>query len=240
MPVLNPCAERRRLPPTQGNHPRADHRLDHHVLVAVVAVAAQPWKKFDGQEAGLAQILQNVTGSAWPGTVIAAGATSPSSASPWSPSTGGPASSSRCPATAWFRRCSQGQPQNPDTRQRHHRGSRRGGPARRARPALKAGRPDQYRHADGLLRGLRCRDHPATHSARPARGFRVPFYPWVPIASIIFSLLVVIGLPVITFVIFGVWVAAWLVFDLPYGIKHSRLGRQPDEDAPLPQLSGRP
>jgi APA family basic amino acid/polyamine antiporter len=47
-----------------------------YVLVAVVAVAAQPWKKFDGQESGLAQILQNVTGSTWPGTVIAVGAKS--------------------------------------------------------------------------------------------------------------------------------------------------------------------
>lgn len=72
------------------------------------------------------------------------------------------------------------------------------------------------------------------------RGFRVPFYPWVPIASIVFDVLVVIGLPVITFVIFGLWVAAWLAFYLFYGIKHSRLGRQPDEDAPLLQLSGRP
>ena len=72
------------------------------------------------------------------------------------------------------------------------------------------------------------------------RGFRVPFYPWVPIASIIFSLLVVIGLPVITFVIFGVWVVAWLAFYLLYGIRHSRLGRQPDEGTAPRQLSGRP
>ena len=45
-----------------------------YLLVAVVAVAAQPCKRFEGQEAGLAQILQDVTGSSWPGTVIAAGA----------------------------------------------------------------------------------------------------------------------------------------------------------------------
>ena len=65
------------------------------------------------------------------------------------------------------------------------------------------------------------------------RGFRVPFYPWVPIASIIFSMLVVIGLPTITFVIFGLWVSVWLAFYFLYGIKHSRLGRRPDEDALL-------
>ena len=45
-----------------------------YVLVAVVAVAAQKYTDFEGQEAGLAAILEEVTGSTWPGTVLAAGA----------------------------------------------------------------------------------------------------------------------------------------------------------------------
>ena len=45
-----------------------------YILVAVVAVAAQPAAEFEGQEAGLAAILEDVTGSTWPGTVLAAGA----------------------------------------------------------------------------------------------------------------------------------------------------------------------
>jgi APA family basic amino acid/polyamine antiporter len=45
-----------------------------YVLVSIVAVAAQPAAEFDGQEAGLAAILEDVTGSTWPGTMIAAGA----------------------------------------------------------------------------------------------------------------------------------------------------------------------
>ena len=45
-----------------------------YILVAVVAVAAQPYTEFEGQEAGLAAILENVTGASWPGTVLAAGA----------------------------------------------------------------------------------------------------------------------------------------------------------------------
>jgi len=45
-----------------------------YVLLALTAVAAQPWTEFDGQEAGLAQILENIVGSPWPGTVVAAGA----------------------------------------------------------------------------------------------------------------------------------------------------------------------
>ena len=45
-----------------------------YILVTVVAVAAQPAAEFDGQEAGLAAILEDVTGSSWPATVLAAGA----------------------------------------------------------------------------------------------------------------------------------------------------------------------
>ena len=45
-----------------------------YVLVALVGVAAQSTEKFDGQEAGLSQILEDVVGASWPGTVIAAGA----------------------------------------------------------------------------------------------------------------------------------------------------------------------
>jgi APA family basic amino acid/polyamine antiporter len=45
-----------------------------YVLTALVGVAAQSTEKFEGQEAGLAQILENVVGSSWPGTVLAAGA----------------------------------------------------------------------------------------------------------------------------------------------------------------------
>lgn len=45
-----------------------------YILVALTAVAAQNWKDFEGQEAGLARILENIVGAKWPGTVLAAGA----------------------------------------------------------------------------------------------------------------------------------------------------------------------
>jgi basic amino acid/polyamine antiporter, APA family len=45
-----------------------------YILVSAVAVAAQPTSAFEGQEAGLSAILENITGSTWPGTMIAAGA----------------------------------------------------------------------------------------------------------------------------------------------------------------------
>ncbi|QWF83638.1 amino acid permease [Amycolatopsis sp. CA-230715] len=45
-----------------------------YILVAVAAIGAQEWQKFDGQEAGLAVILQNLTGQSWPGEVLSLGA----------------------------------------------------------------------------------------------------------------------------------------------------------------------
>jgi APA family basic amino acid/polyamine antiporter len=45
-----------------------------YMLVAVAALGAQPAHMFEGQEAGLAVILQNVSGKAWPALVLSAGA----------------------------------------------------------------------------------------------------------------------------------------------------------------------
>src|SRR5262249_39244645 len=45
-----------------------------YVLVTVVAVGAQPFTQFEGQDAGLAAILEQVTGATWPAPVLAAGA----------------------------------------------------------------------------------------------------------------------------------------------------------------------
>ncbi|MFC4617029.1 APC family permease [Cellulomonas algicola] len=48
-----------------------------YLLVAVSAIGAQPWQDFGDREqaeAGLARLLQDVTGSTWPGTVLSAGA----------------------------------------------------------------------------------------------------------------------------------------------------------------------
>ncbi|WP_314325167.1 amino acid permease [Paenarthrobacter ilicis] len=42
-----------------------------YIAVAVVAIGAQETQAFEGQEAGLAAILQTVTNASWPGTVLA-------------------------------------------------------------------------------------------------------------------------------------------------------------------------
>lgn len=44
-----------------------------YVLVAIAGVGAQRWQEFEGQEAGLAAILGQVTGAGWPAVVLAAG-----------------------------------------------------------------------------------------------------------------------------------------------------------------------
>ncbi|MDY0809924.1 APC family permease [Kitasatospora purpeofusca] len=45
-----------------------------YILVALAGIGAQPWQRFDGQEAGLAQILQDITGQSWPAILFAIGA----------------------------------------------------------------------------------------------------------------------------------------------------------------------
>jgi basic amino acid/polyamine antiporter, APA family len=45
-----------------------------YLLVAFAAVGAQPAHMFEGQQAGLSVILQNVTGKSWPALVLSAGA----------------------------------------------------------------------------------------------------------------------------------------------------------------------
>ena len=45
-----------------------------YMLVAVAAIGAQPAHMFEGQQAGLSVILENVTGKAWPALVLSAGA----------------------------------------------------------------------------------------------------------------------------------------------------------------------
>jgi basic amino acid/polyamine antiporter, APA family len=197
-----------------------------YILVAIVAVAAQPWEDFEGQDAGLAQILQDVTGSTWPGTMVAAGAIIsifsvtlvvlygqtrilfamgrdgmlPPLFSKINHSTLTPVNNTVIVAVA---------------------------------VAVLAGLVPLSRLADltsiGTLAAFTVVSAAVIILRRTEpdlpRGFRVPLYPFVPLASIAFCIVVIVGLPGITFVVFAVWVAAMLVFYFSYGIKHSRLER---------------
>jgi amino acid transporter len=195
-----------------------------YILVAIVAVAAQPWQEFEGQDAGLAQILQDVTGSEWPGTMVAAGAIIsifsvtlvvlygqtrilfamgrdgmlPPLFSKINHATLTPVNNTIIVSVA---------------------------------VALLAGLVPLSQLADltsiGTLAAFTVVSAAVIILRRTEpdlpRGFHVPLYPFVPLASIAFCIFVIVGLPLITFVVFAVWVAAMLVFYFVYGINHSRL-----------------
>ena len=55
------------------------------------------------------------------------------------------------------------------------------------------------------------------------RAFRTPGVPWVPVASILVSLWLMMNLPTATWVRFGIWLAVGLVVYAGYGRRHSRL-----------------
>jgi APA family basic amino acid/polyamine antiporter len=57
------------------------------------------------------------------------------------------------------------------------------------------------------------------------RGFRVPLFPFVPIASVLFCLYLMIGLPVTTHLLFLLWVAAALVLYFGFSLRNSALAR---------------
>jgi APA family basic amino acid/polyamine antiporter len=58
------------------------------------------------------------------------------------------------------------------------------------------------------------------------RGFRVPGSPWLPIISILFCLVLMMGLPLQTWVRFFVWLLIGLAIYFPFGRKHSLLGKE--------------
>jgi APA family basic amino acid/polyamine antiporter len=64
-----------------------------------------------------------------------------------------------------------------------------------------------------------------TQPERP-RGFRCPGSPWTPIISIVFCLVLMMGLPLETWVRFFVWLVIGLAIYFPFGRKHSTLAKE--------------
>ena len=60
------------------------------------------------------------------------------------------------------------------------------------------------------------------------RSFRAPLYPLTPVLGVFFCLYVMRGLRPVTWMVFGLWIAAGLVFYFAYSRRHSRL-RRPEE-----------
>jgi APA family basic amino acid/polyamine antiporter len=57
------------------------------------------------------------------------------------------------------------------------------------------------------------------------RGFRVPFYPVVPILSAAFAIYIMTGLPLTTFALFAVWLGVAAIIYFTYSARNSRLAR---------------
>jgi APA family basic amino acid/polyamine antiporter len=58
------------------------------------------------------------------------------------------------------------------------------------------------------------------------RPFRAPLVPLTPIISIAACLYLMLQLPTLTWIRFGIWLGLGLLIYLFYGIRHSRLGRR--------------
>ena len=69
------------------------------------------------------------------------------------------------------------------------------------------------------------------------RGFRVPFVPWFPLISVVFCIVLMLGLPVITWLRFLIWLAIGMVIYYFYSRHHSEFAARRRE-APAELGSG--
>ncbi len=197
-----------------------------YVLVAVVAVAAQASGDFEGQEAGLSAILEAVTGSSWPATVLAAGAVI--------------SIFSVTLVTLYGQtRILFAMSRDGMIPEFFHRVNRRTlTPVRNTflvacAVALLAGLIPINFLAEMTSIGtlvaflvvsvgvilLRQREPDLR------RGFKVPGYPVTPLLAIAGCLWIIVNLRLVTIVVFLVWTTVVLIWYFSYGIRHSHLGR---------------
>ena len=66
-----------------------------------------------------------------------------------------------------------------------------------------------------------------THATRP-RPFRVPLVPLVPLLGVFFCFVLMLSLPLLTWIRFFIWLAVGLLIYFFYGVSHSRLGQGED------------
>jgi APA family basic amino acid/polyamine antiporter len=199
-----------------------------YMLVAFAAMGAQPASKFAGQEAGLAVILQNVTGKTWPALVLAAGAVisvfSVTLVTIYGQTRILYAISKDGLISKSFQKV------NPRT----------ASPVQNTLivclvVGLVAGFVDATFLWDMVSMGtltafivvslaVPVLRHKQRHN--PTAGFRVPFGPYVvPGLSISACLYLMFGLSLTTYTIFAIWMAAAVITYFLYGIRNSRLNQ---------------
>ena len=212
-----------------------------YVLVALVGVGAQKWTLFQGQDAGLAAILQNVTGASWPGALLSAGAVIsivsvtlvviygqtrilysmgrdgmlPPVFRRISPRTGTPVANTVI-VGAFIAVLAAVVPLD------------------KLMDLTSMGTLVAFAVVSVGVIVLRRREPDLD------RGFRVPGYPVVPLLSVAFCGYLIYGLPLNTFVLFGIWVVLALLVYVAYSRTHSRLHRQSQPDrSPVRSAAGR-
>ncbi|MEV1292400.1 amino acid permease [Pseudonocardia sp. NPDC049635] len=202
--------------------------ITFYVLVAVSAVGTQPWQDFEGQsEAGLSQILNNVTGSAVWGTVLAVGAV---------------VSIFSVTLVVLY-----GQ-----TRILFAMGRDGMLPPLFSRVSPRTRTPVQNTVVVCVVVALLAAFVPLDHLVDLVsigtltafivvsvgvivlrrrepdlpRGFTVPGYPVVPILSVLVCGYILLSLHWVTWLVFAAWVALFLLFYAGYGRRHSALARE--------------
>lgn len=195
-----------------------------YVLVALAGTGAQPWGSFAGQDAGLAVILRNITGATWPSLLL---------------STGAVVSIFSVTLVVIY-----GQ-----TRILFAMGRDGMLPPLFYRVDPHTMTPVQNTIIVGIGIALLAAFVPLhvlanltsmgtlvaftvvslgviiLRRTQPQlkRNFRVPLFPYVPLASIAFCLYLILGLPLDTFLLFGVWLGVAAILYFGYSIRHSRL-----------------
>ncbi|WZH51722.1 MAG: amino acid permease [Nocardioides alkalitolerans] len=198
-----------------------------YVLVAIAGVGAQPASEFESpeqQEAGLSVILQNITGSSIPGTVLAAGAV---------------ISIFSVTLVTLY-----GQ-----TRILFAMGRDGMLPSRFARVNPRTLTPTYNTVVVAIVVALVAGFVPSDYlwdtvsigtlgafivvalgvlvlrRTQPdlERPFRVPGYPVTPVLTVVVCVYILSGLPAVTWAIFGTWLAVVLAFYLLWGRRHARL-----------------
>nr|WP_323375488.1 amino acid permease [Streptomyces alkaliterrae] len=200
-----------------------------YVAVAAVAVGATPWQDFEGSEAALAGVLRDVTGHGFWAVILAAGAVIaiasvvlavlygqtrilfamsrdglvPKVFSKVNPRTGTPRANTVLVAAFCGTLAAAV-------------------PLGQLADATSIGTLFAFALVNVAVIVLR-----RTRPDMP-RGFRVPLAPLVPAIGLAMCLWMMTSLPVITWIVFGGWTAAGLVFYFLYGQRRSRLA---DADA---------
>lgn len=196
-----------------------------YILISLTAIGAQPAAEFEGQKAGLAQILQNITGQTWPATIFAFGAVISTFSVILIVLYGQTrilyAMGRDGMIPSFFERLS---PKNAPTNN-----------ILLVCIAVMLGAG--FTPADVLFDLTSIGTLVAfsavsigviilrnTHPELP-RSFKVPFYPLTPILAISSCLYVLSGLPLITFLYFAIWIGIATLTYFTFSIRHSRLNQ---------------